>query len=140
MSPPSSAFNSNIYPVTITGSGFRKGVLISLTNGTTTIPGNVTNQTQTQILCTLPLSDVKAGLYTLTILILTAHQLPKVNAFTIKDAETNPTITEITPSSGTNKAPLAVIINGTYFQVGATVSITNGLTTKTVTPTSVTPM
>ena len=136
---PSSAYNSTPMPVTIKGTGFRKGATVTLVNGSTTLPGILTNQTTTQILCTLPLTNVKAGLYNLTIQNIDGSSTTKTNAFTVLTAGTNPTITDITPASGLNKAPLPVTINGTNFRTGATVTITNGSTTKTVAATSVTP-
>ena len=129
---PSTGFNSSTIPLTIAGTAFRNGVSISLTNGSTTLPGTITNRTTTKILCTIPLNGTPHGLYNLTILNIDGTSATKLNAFTVNPADKTPTIQNFTPESGVNTAAFPVIINGTYFRKGVTVTITKGNTTKTV--------
>lgn len=138
---PNSAYNSTSAQITITGSGFRKGVAVTLVSSPNIISGNVTNQTPNRILCTFPLTNAKSGLYYLYVENIDGsfNYNDEDNTFTIKPAGSNPTITDIYPTAGTNKAPLQVVINGTKFQTGATVTISNGTTTKTFAAASVTP-
>ena len=135
---PATGFNSSIIPVTIAGSAFRNGVIVSLTNGSTTLPGTITNRTSTRILCTFLLTGARAGLYNLSILNIDGTSVTKMNAFTIQATGNGPVIVSFTPVSGVNTATLPLTVNGSNFRAGATVTITNNTTTKTVAATSVT--
>lgn len=134
---PSSGFNSSTVPVIIGGTGYRSGVAVSLSNGNATISGTISNRTSTRILCTFPLNRTPDGIYNLTILNIDGSSITKPNAFTVKATGSWPTIDNLTPSSGVNTGALPVVINGTNFLTGATVTMSNNTVTKTVIPTSI---
>ena len=134
---PSSAFNSSIIPVTIVGTAFRNGVTVSLTNGSMIILGTITNRTTTKLLCTFPLNGTPAGIYNLTALNIDGSSTTKANAFTVNPSGDYPVITEFNPGTGVNNASLPFTINGSGFRSGATITITNRSTTKTIAATSV---
>ena len=129
---PTSGFNASSLSATIVGTAFRKGATVSLTNGSTILTGTITNRTTTKILCTFPLTGVRPGLYNLTVLNIDSSSATRLNAFTVNPSGFYPTISTVIPKSGENKAPLPVVITGTNFRKGATVTITNETTTKTV--------
>ena len=129
---PASGYNSSSTPVTISGTSFRSGVTTSLTRGSTTLAGTITSRTSSKILCTFPLSGVPTGLYNLTVRNSDGSSAMKMNAFTVQQSGTFPTISSLSPTSGTNTGASPFIINGTNFRAGATVIITNGTTNKTV--------
>ena len=129
---PTSGFNASSLSATIVGTAFRNGATVSLTNGSTTLPGTITNRTTTKILCTFPLTGVRPGLYNLTVLNIDSSSATRSNAFTVNPSGTNPTIAGLSPVSGVNTAALPLTITGTNYRAGATVTITNGTTNKTV--------
>ena len=129
---PVSGFNTSVLSVTITGTAFRNGVTASLVNNTTTLDATIINRTITQIICSLPLGSARPGIYNLTIQNIDGTSVTRNNAFTVLSPGNDPTVTSITPSSGTNTATLPVTIIGTNYRTGATVTITNGSTVKSV--------
>ena len=129
---PTAGFNSGTIPVTITGTAFRNGVSVSLVNGSTTLPGTITSRTTTKIVCTFPLNGTVAVLYNLTITNIDGLSVTKPNAFTVQQVGPYPAITSLNPDSGVNTAALPFTIIGTNFRKGATVTINNGSTNKTV--------
>ena len=129
---PSSGFNTGTLPVTITGTAFRNGFTVSLVNGSTTITGTITNRTTTRILATFPLTGTTPGMYNLTVLNIDGTSGTKQNAFTVISPVSYPTITGFTPVSGVNTGTVPVIITGTNFRTGASVTITFNTTTKTI--------
>ena len=135
---PSSGFNSGNLPVTIIGSAFRNGAIVSLFNNTTSIQGLITNRTTTRILATFPLNGTQARLYNLSVLNIDGSSVTKTDAFTVKPSGDYPVIGDFTPRTGVNNASLPFTINGSGFRTGATITITNGSVTKTVIATSVT--
>ena len=129
---PTTGFNTGTIPVTITGTAFRIGASVTLVNGSTTLPSTITSRTTTKIVCTFSLNGTAAGLYNLTVTNIDGLSATKPNAFTVQQAGFSPIITSYTPDSGVNTAALPFAINGTNFRKGATVTITNGSTNKTV--------
>lgn len=134
---PGSGYNSDNVSLTITGTGFRSGVSLSLVNGSTTIPGVITSRTTSKILSLFTLEGEPAGYYNLSILNLDGLSTSKVNAFNILSAGGYPTIDNFTPISGSNKVTLPFIVNGSNFRTGATITITNTTVSKTVATTRV---
>ena len=132
---PTAGFNTGTIPVTITGTAFRNGVTVTLLNGSATLPGTITSRTTTKIVCTFPLNGTAAGLYNLTVTNIDGLSVTKLNAFTIQQAGPYPIIASFNPDSGVNTAALPFTINGTNFRKGATLTINNGSTNKTVTGT-----
>lgn len=136
---PSSAFNSTAISAIITGTGFRNGISVNLTNNGTNLIGSITNRTTTKILCTFLLNGTTTGIYNLTVLNIDGTFATKKNLFTINPAGNSPVIDSFTPASGLNTVTSqAFIINGTNFKPKATVEIRNGTALKIVTASSVT--
>ena len=134
---PNSAFNTSSAVVTISGSNFASGLDVLLINGSTNFTATVSGVTSSKITATLPLPGKLALIYNVQVINpgLGSPNATKVNAFTVKAPNTDPSITSFNPTSGQNTAPLPLTVNGTNFRAGATITITNGLTTKTVTGT-----
>ena len=128
---PNSGFNTSSIAITISGTNFVDNLTTTLTNGSTTVVGTVTNRTATKFIGTFRLKDVEAGLYTLNV---SNPETPNATKtyFNLKAPLTAPTFTKIEPANGTNSAAFPVTITGTYFRIGATVTITNGSMLKTV--------
>lgn len=129
---PSSGFNVVSIPVTITGTGLRNGVTVSLSNGIRSIQGIITNRTTTKILCTFQLNGTDAGIYNLTVVNIDGTRSTKTNGFTVFPADNAPVITNFTPSSGINNSTLPLTIKGTNLRNGIIVTIMNNTTTKSV--------
>ena len=129
---PVTGFNSGTLPVTITGTAFRNGATVTLVKGSTTIPGPISSRTTTHILCSFPLNGTAPGSYNLTVLNTDGLSVTKMNAFTLQQTGSYPMIAAFTPTSGLNTAALPFTIVGANFRTGATVTITNGTTNKTV--------
>ena len=129
---PVSGFNTSSIPVTISGTKFVTGCQVTLVNRSTTIPGTVSAFTATKFVGTFVLTGYPAGLYNLTVTNPGGPNATKLNAFTVTSPATDPAITNFTPATGVNTAALPFTINGTNFRTGATVTITNGTTNKTV--------
>ena len=64
---PTSGKNNAALPFTINGNNFRTGMKVTITNGTTTrtVTGTLTGQTK--IACSLPLTGLPFGLYTISV-------------------------------------------------------------------------
>ena len=127
---PASGYNTGSLPVAIGGSKFVSGCEISLVNGSTVIPGTITSFTVIKCTGTFPLAGVSPGIYNLTVMNPGGPNATK--SFTVLPSGTDPTITAFSPSSGPNTAALPFTITGTNYRTGATVTITNRTTTKTV--------
>ena len=123
--------------VTVAGTKFVAGIEVTLFNGSTTltVAANPSTLTATKCVGTFNLSILPAGTYNVKV----TNPGPgtpnatKTNGFTLRAPSTDPTITSFTPTSGPNTAPLSSFtVTGTYFRAGATITIANGSTTKTV--------
>lgn len=135
---PISGYNSTDLSVTISGSAFRNGVIVSLTKNGTTLVGSIKNRTLTQILATFNLTGAPSGLYNLTVLNIDSTSAQKNNAFTIQQCGPSPTITNFAPVSGFNTGNLPITINGTNFHAGATITINNWTLIRTATGATIT--
>ena len=134
---PSSGYNTSIVSVAISGTKFVSGLQATLVNGSTILSGTVSGFAATKFTCTFPVTGAPAGLYNLTVTNPGGPNATKPNSFTVLSPGTVPTIIDFSPTSGVNTAALPIVVNGTNFRAGATVTITNGTTTKTVTGTQV---
>lgn len=135
---PSSSFNTSNTNVSITGTGFRNGISVSLVNGTTILPGLIINRSISHILCQFDVLNQTPGFYNLTVHNIDGSTCSKTNAFQVKGSGYYPEIINVSPRSGVNTAALVVIFNGTNFRPGIRVIITNGVVSKTLTPISIT--
>ena len=127
---PTSGYTTGSSTVTIVGSKFASGTGIALVNGTNQIPGSITSLSGTKIVGTFGLTTVAPGLYNLTVTNPGGWNATK--PFTVLSPGIDPTVTSFTPISGVNTATLPITITGTNYRAGATVTITNGSTSKTV--------
>ena len=132
LTPATAGFNSGTLPVTISGTAFRNGATVTLVKGSTVLTGTITSRTTNRITCTFILNSAPPGLYNLIVRNIDGLSVTKLNAFTIRETGAYPTILSIQPNSGINTAVLPLTIIGTNFRTGATVTITNGTTSKTV--------
>ena len=98
----------------------------------------VSGFTSTKFTGTFDLTGAVAGRYNLTVTNPGGPNATKVNAFTVNSPSDSPTIVNCSPASGVNIAVQPCVLNGTNFRAGATVTITNRSSTKTVAATSVT--
>lgn len=108
---PSSGPNTASLQVTITGSNFKKGSQVTLTNSSIAISGSVTFMNKNTLKCTFPLTGAPQWIYNLTVSNPNGANCVKVNAFTITN--TTPSITSLTPATGFNSGVLPVTIIGT---------------------------
>ncbi len=118
--------------VTITGTGFLAGATLSLGGTAAT---NVTVVGSTSITATTPAHA--AGAVTVTVTNSDAQSGSLTNGYTYRAA---PTVTSITPNTGTTAGGTSVTIAGTGFVAGATVSLggTAATTVNVVSSTSIT--
>ena len=127
---PVSGYTGSTALVTISGSKFVGGAGVSLKNASFSLPGLITSFSATKIVGTFGLESITNGTYNLMV---TNPGGPNTSKpFIVLTPGSSPTISTITPGSGMNTAPVPVTITGSHFRPKATVTITNGTTTKTV--------
>ncbi|HWQ65749.1 MAG TPA: IPT/TIG domain-containing protein, partial [Methanospirillum sp.] len=119
-------------PVTITnlaGTNFETGATVTLTQlGSAPISATgITVISPSQISCTIPITGAKGGLYDLTVQNPGGTFVTKPSAFTVITNQ-GVSIGATSPSGGTNSIDRLIIIKGTNFRTGATVILTNGIT------------
>jgi Domain of unknown function (DUF1929)/IPT/TIG domain len=126
---PTSGTTAGGTPVTITGTGFLAGATVTF--GTTAATG-VAVASNTSITATTPAHA--AGAVTVTVTNTDAQSGPLTNGFTYTTpANPAPTVTGVTPTSGTTAGGTPVTITGTGFLAGATVAFgTTAATSVTV--------
>jgi hypothetical protein len=115
---PASGTTAGGTVVTISGTGFQSGAAVSFggTNATA-----VTFNSATQLTATTPARA--AGAVTVTVTNPGGLNGSKASAYTfVAPPAPGPTITTISPSSGTTAGGTTVVITGTNFQNGATVT------------------
>ena len=122
---PSSGYNCTDVRTVITGANFRSNPSVTLINGSTVITGSLENRSLTTISCTFPVNGSPAGMYNLTVTNIDGTSATRPGAFTIREA-LFPNITSFTPAVAVNNTAVSYCINGTNFEQGAKVWITNG--------------
>ena len=127
---PTTASNISLVNISVSGKNFLTDCTATLTNGSTTLNGSLSMLNPTKIMCRFDLPGNHAGLYTLKITNPGGPNATK--PFLITSPGSDPVISDIYPDSGVNTGPLLVTINGTNFRSGASVTITNGTTIKSV--------
>ena len=132
---PNSGEQGTAVPVTLTGTNFVSGATVSPGNSGITVSG-VTVVNATQITATLTISGTAAtGTNNMTV--TTAGGTGNGVPFTVNPPA--PTLTAVSPNSGTQGATLSVTLTGANFATGATVSPGNsGITVSNVTVASAT--
>ena len=115
---PSTGPTSGGTAVTITGTSFAAGATVAFGANAAT---NVTVLNSTTISATSPAGAV--GTATVTVTNSTGRSGSLSNAFTYTGSNPAPTVTSITPNTGTANGGTALTITGTGFLAGATVSL-----------------
>ncbi|NLV27970.1 MAG: hypothetical protein GXY48_12540 [Methanomicrobiales archaeon] len=123
---PVSGYNSGDIKITINGKNFKTGAIIKLTKGFVTKNGVVTKLSENQIEGTFALKGMIAGIYTITITNPDGKSVSKANAFTVLAAGAVPSITRVSPNTGTNLKNLVVYVTGKNFRSNAVVTISQG--------------
>ena len=137
---PVSGYNNSPVSVTINGKNYVSGCTVSLINQSSTIPGIITSFATTKIVSTFSLPGFEALLYNVTVINPGGPNATVLNGFNVIAPTSDPVLTNFSPVTGPNTGSLPFIINGSNFRPSATVTITNGSTTKIITPTSVSPI
>jgi hypothetical protein len=114
---PSSGTTAGGIPVTITGSNYAAGATVTFGGVAAT---GVTVVNATTITCTTPAHAVGPVAVVVTV---GAQSGSKSSAYTFVAPTTAPTVSAISPTSGSTAGGTAVTISGTDFAAGATVTI-----------------
>ena len=132
---PNSGTTNGGTPVTITGTNFLTGATVRVGGGTAT---GVTVVSSTSITANTP--SHSAGPGTVVVVNTDGQSGSLTNGFTYVVINSAPTVTSITPNSGTINGGTAVTITGTGFLAGATVNLggTAATAVKVVSTTSIT--
>lgn len=112
---PQSSERSSTIAMTITGSNFRAGATVTMSNGTETINGTGVVITTTQITCNFDMSTRTAGNWTLTVTNTDLNASSKT--FCLQPFV--PGVTSIEPPTLMNNATYNLAVNGTNFETGA---------------------
>jgi hypothetical protein len=95
---------------------------VNLTNGSFIIPATITALSDTEITCSVNLTDAASGLWSVEVTNTDGKTFLLTNAFTVMNPA--PEVLSITPSTGSNNAIIGVIdLAGTGFLPGASVSL-----------------
>lgn len=119
--------------MTITGTNFVTGATTHLNrSGSADITGtSVSVISPTQITCTFDLKGAAAGAWNISVTNPDGRGASQLNYFTVNSP--TPTITSSTPATGYRGATVPItLLQGTYFQPGATVVYSNGSTVMTI--------
>lgn len=123
---PSSGDNNGTISITnLSGAGFQTGANVKLTRtGQADIPGtNVVVLTASQITCSFDLANKASGAWTVVVTNPDFQSAQFTEGFTV--TANQPTITGITPNSGSNIRSISITnLAGTNFVSGATVKLT----------------
>ena len=135
---PATGVNTGTIATTITGTNFRAGASVQLTkSGQTAITGtSVSFKSATRITCKLPLKGKSSGKWNVVVSNKGGKKATKANGFTITSPV--PTITAVSPKTGSIYKNTQVTITGTNFRAGVSVKMMKGSTTLTGTVTSIT--
>lgn len=129
---PAKAFNTSLVQVRITGTNFTSGCTVHLTNGSTIIPGIISGFAGNKFNATFSLPGHPASIYNLTVTNPGGSNSTLYHCFTSVAPGNAPIIANYSPTWGENTAAIQFTIEGTNFRPGATVTITNGTSSKTV--------
>ena len=134
---PGSGVNTAPLSVTITGTEFRKGATVTITNRSTTatVAGTLINTTTIKV--SLPLKGIPAGLYNLTVTNTDGSSATQENNLTVVSG--TPSVTKVNPVSGYNTGTAQVTVTGTNFGTGASIVLVKGGTSITGTVVSLSP-
>ena len=126
---PSSGIQGAAVPVTLTGTHFASGSTISL-SGTGITVSNLTVVSSTSITATFTVApNAPTGAQNVTV--ASSGQTSGSQAFTVNSGA--PTLSSVSPSSGTQGQTVGVTLTGTLFASGATVQAGVGITVSNTT-------
>jgi hypothetical protein len=124
---PNSGTQGQSLSITINGTNFQSGATCSFGTGVTVTSCIVNSASQLTAAITISTSAA-SGSRTLTITNPNGQSASLSNAFTVIAVTAPPTVTSLSPNSGTQGQSLSITINGTNFQSGATCSFGTGVT------------
>lgn len=126
---PGSAPQGGSVPVTLTGTNFTSGATVAVANPGVTV-SNVNVVSQTQITATFTVA-AGASVGATSVTVTTAGGTSSAASFSVTAPA--PTVTSVSPSTGTQGATVVVTLTGDHFVSGATVAVANpGITVSNV--------
>ncbi|MCQ8894126.1 MAG: PKD domain-containing protein [Methanolinea sp.] len=124
---PSGGVNTGPIAVNVTGSGFHQNATVFLKKESETIPGTgVFVYSGSAIGAIFNLTGRSAGTYDVTVVNEDGQESTKAEAFTVTNPP--PTVLDVAPPSGTNTQFYSLVITGTGFLPGPTVTFSKGTT------------
>jgi subtilase family serine protease len=128
---PNSGVQGTAVPVTLAGTNFIAGATVAATGSGITV-SNVAVVSGTQITATLNLA-ANATLGASNISVTTSGGVSNTSPFTVTGSAAVPTLTSVTPNSGTKGTAVNVTLAGSGFIAGATVGVSgSGITVSNV--------
>jgi hypothetical protein len=114
LDPDSGVNNQTGLVLTLSGSNFLPGAGVNLTNGSFIIPATITALSDTEITCSVDLTDAASGLWSVEVNNTDGKTFLLTDSFTVMNPA--PVVLSITPSTGSNNAIIGVIdLAGTGF-------------------------
>ena len=136
LTPDSGLTSEAAKGLTLTGTGFKTGAsVVLMKGGAANITAPVITVNPLQVSCTVDLTSAEPGLWSIVLTNPDTQYSVLADAFTVSYPA--PDIGTITPNSGTTGQTVPVAITGNWFQQGATVNLTDGVTTIPGTVTSI---
>jgi hypothetical protein len=126
---PSAGTQGAAVNVALTGTNFAAGATVAVSGAGVTVTG-VTVASSTQITATLNIA-AGAALGARNVSVTTTGGTSTPVTFTVNAGTPIPTLTSVSPASGTQSAVVNVTLTGTNFVAGATVAVSGSLVTVT---------
>jgi hypothetical protein len=117
---PASGVQGTAVPVTLTGTNFIAGATINVSGAAGVTVSNLTVVSGTSITATLTVAPT-AALGARTVSVTTSGGTSSTATFTVNAAA--PTLTSVSPASGTQGTAVLVTLTGTNFVAGATINV-----------------
>jgi hypothetical protein len=122
---PDAGISGSAISMSISGSGFVNGAMVTLTRGPPILTAtNVIVVSQNQITCVINLNNAATGQWNVTVTNPGSPPGTLINGFNVIPAGPAPTVTRITPNSGTSGSSVNIgNLTGTNFVSGALVKL-----------------
>jgi len=121
--------------IILNGTGFKAGASVVLMKGAANITAAVITVDPLQVSCTVDLTGAEPGLWSVVLTNPDTQSDVLADAFTVSHPA--PEIGTITPDHGVTGETVPATISGNWFQQGATVNLTDGVTTISGTVTTI---